>query len=117
MIQAQALLASRSVAGSNADNAVSTATVPAIANQHNYLLGVSADYSATVSAIKTITVTYTRDGSSTTYIVRWDFSNGAFPFSLPGVLKGDHSSAITVALEASGTGGTSGRVYAFYFTS
>lgn len=90
---------------SPADNATATATKAAIANQSHLAVGVEAQYDAAVSAIKTITL---KHGTTTWRTWQWDFANGAFLFSLPVALKGDLNEALSVELEASGTGGVSG---------
>lgn len=109
-IQAQVLISGDVTQSSDVNNATATATIAATAGVTQRLLGVSADYSATVSAIKTITIT-----AKKTLVFRWDFSNGAFHFALPAPLRGDLNTAVTVALEASGTGGITGRVTAYHF--
>lgn len=109
-IQAQALIAGDATQSSAVDNATATATIPATPGVIQRVLGVSADYSATVSSVKTITIT-----AEKTVVFRWDFTNGAFHFALPMALRGDINTAITVALEASGSGGTTGRVTAWHF--
>ena len=111
-IQAQALIAGDATQSSAVDNATATATIGATEGVTQRVLGVSADYSATVSAIKTITIT-----AKKTIVFRWDFTNGAFHFALPAALPGDVNTAVTVALEASGSGGTTGRVTAYHFAT
>lgn len=112
-INAQALLAGNVAASTDADNATATATVAATEGARHFALGVSADFSAAVSAIKTITI---KRGSTTLLVVRWDFANGPAILPLPGLLHGDHNEAISAELAASGSGGTTGRVYLFYFS-
>jgi hypothetical protein len=95
-----------------ADNATATASVSAIAQQKHIVLGCEAHYSAAVSLIKTVTL---KHGSTTWQTFRWDFTNGPFFFALPVALRGALNEAVSVELEASGTGGTSG--YASIYTA
>jgi len=95
-----------------ANNAIATATAAAVGDQRHIILGVEAHYGAAVSAIKTVTV---RSGTTVLQTFRWDFSNGPFFFSFPVALRGEVGGAVSVALEASGTGGTSG--YATIYTA
>lgn len=111
-IQAQVLLAARATQSSAADNATATATAEAIPGMTQRVLGVSADYSATVSSIKTVTVT-----GKDTVIYRWDFTNGPFHLALPLPVVGVLGATITVALEASGSGGVTGRATAYHFAN
>lgn len=48
--------------------------------------------------------------------IRWDFTNGPLIMALPGILRSAESEGISAELEASGTGGTTGRVQLFYFS-
>ena len=48
---------------------------------------------------------------------RWDFTAGPLYLSLPGALASDEAGSVSVELEASGTGGTTGRVQLFGFSS
>jgi hypothetical protein len=98
-------------ASSDVDNATATATVAAVDGVRHRHLGVITDYSAAVSAIKTITW---KVGSTTKAILRWDFAKGPFVGPVPGVVRGGVNEAISVELAASGTGGITGRVYLFY---
>lgn len=100
------------VQGSLADNATASATKPAIGSQRIFACGVAADYSATVAAIKTVTL---KLGTATKMIVRWNFANGPFVWSFPAMIHGDYNQAVSVELEASGTGGITGRATLFYF--
>ncbi len=111
-IQAQALISGDVTQSSAVDNATATATIAATPGVIQRVLGASADYSATVSAIKTVTIT-----AAKTTVFRWDFTNGPFHFALPAALPGALNTAVTVALEASGTGGTTGRVTAYHFAN
>ena len=111
-IQAQVLTAGTATQSSAVDNATATATIAATPGVIQRVLGVSADYSATVSAIKTITIT-----AKVTVVYRWDFTNGPFHLPLPGPIPGTMNTAVTVALEASGSGGTTGRVTAYHFAN
>ena len=111
-IQAQILVAGDVTQSSAVDNATATATIGATEGVIQRVVGVSADYSAAVSAIKTITIT-----AKKTVVFRWDFSNGGFYLALPVALPGVVNTAVTVALEASGSGGTTGRVTAYHFAN
>jgi hypothetical protein len=99
------------------DNATATATAAAIDGARHYVAGVIAQFSVAVAAIKNITITYTPEGttSAVSLVIPWDFSK-AFPaiIALPGIVHGKYNTAVTAALGASGTGGTTGRVYLFY---
>ena len=98
------LLRGRVVQSAAADDAIATATVAAIEGVTHLVLGVQAQYSLAVTAIKTITLTV--GGVATVF--RHDFTNGAFAYNFPVALGGDPNVAVTCALEASGTGGTNG---------
>lgn len=111
-IQAQVLTAGTATQSAAVDDATATATIAATPGVIQRVLGISADYSATVSAIKTITVV-----GKVTVVFRWDFTNGPFHVALPGPIPGTMNTAVTVALEASGAGGTTGRVTAYHFAN
>ncbi len=96
------------------DNGLATATMTAVAGQRRFVSGVEADYSAAVAAVKTVTLKF---GTTTKFIIRWDFSKGPCIFPFPAVQKGDYAQAASIELEASGTPGTTGRVTAFFFTA
>ena len=96
-----------------ADNATATVTRAAVGNVRHFIGGIAADYSAAVSAIKTITVTRVTNGTTVTLVYRWDFGKGPFLHNFPLMLHGDYNTAVSVALEASGTGGTTGRATIF----
>lgn len=113
-INSVALLNGKVTQSSAADNATATATAAAIERVRHGGLGVYADYSAAVSAIKTITV---KRGTTTLAVFRHDFAGGAFAYSFPCPVWSDYGEALSVELEASGTVGTSGRVALFHFTS
>lgn len=118
----QVFLAGQHAESTDADNATATATATAHSLAANasegqlILTGFSADYSAAVSAIKTITVTYTPPGAAATvdYVLRWDFSLGPAVIPLPGPITCARGTNATAALEASGTGGTTGKIHLFY---
>ena len=110
-IHAQLVLAGQVANSADADNAVATASVAGATGVRHFILGAVASYSQTVSAVKTITF---KRGATTLLQVRWDFSLGPAVIRLPGVLHGDYGEAVSVELEASGTGGTTGRVSLFY---
>ena len=119
----QVFLAGQHAESTDADNATATATATphssgsALAEGQLYLLGISADFSAAVSAIKAITVTYTPPGATVaiTYVLRWDFSLGPAVIPFPGVLACARGTTATAALAASGTGGVTGTIHLFYF--
>ena len=115
-INAQPLISGTDVQAS-ADNAIATATVPAIPAVQNFLVGFHADFDKAVALFKTVTVTRTVADATVTRIYNWDFTNGPFTLPLPGVVHGQPNSAITVALAASGTGATTGYITAYYFTN
>jgi hypothetical protein len=109
-IHAQALLAGN-VAQDSADNDVATATQAAVPNQEHYITGIYAEYDAAVELFKSITVTY----GGGTLVFNHDFTNGAFAFAFPSILKGGSGTAVSVALAASGSGGTTGKAMIFTF--
>ena len=112
MISAQALLAGKVTQSAAADDGTATVTVSAIEGQTHRMLGVSADYDAAVTAIKTITII---QGSTTLVVFKWDFTNGAFHFAFPAALAGVLGGAVSATLQASGTGGTDGRISLYHF--
>jgi hypothetical protein len=114
MINAEGILNGDVVDSGDANNAVATASKAATLAQRHFALGFFAAYSVAVALIKTITF---KRGSTTVFILRWDFSKGPCCLPLPSICHGDYNQAISVELEASGTGGTNGRVQLFYFTA
>ena len=112
MISAQALLAGKVTQSAAADDATATVAVSAIEGQTHRMLGVSADYDAAVTAIKTITII---QGSTTLLVFEWNFNNGAFHFAFPAAIKGVLGGAVSATLEASGTGSTFGRISLYHF--
>lgn len=118
----QVFLAGQHAESTDADNATATATATPHSSGDGqaigalFLLGISADFSAAVSAIKAITITYTPPGSASTvdYVLRWDFSLGPAVIPFPGVLACERGTTATAALAASGTGGTTGKIHLFY---
>ena len=117
----QAFLAGQHAESTDADNATATATATPHTSGDGatgalFLLGISADFSAAVSAIKAITVTYTPPGAAATvdYVLRWDFSLGPAVIPFPGVLSCARGTVATAALAASGTGGVTGTIHLFY---
>ena len=98
------------------DNATATATLVAPAGSRAAVLGCTASFSATVSAVKTITFTVPTVTGSKTVVVAWNFANGPAVIPLPGPLTLTAGSTATCALAASGAGGTTGRVGLFYAT-
>lgn len=114
-IQATALLNGSVLATStDEDNAPATATKAATGAVRHFITGFVADYSAAVSAIKTITV---KRGSTTLLTYRHDFGQGPAVIALPSPLHGDVNEAVSVELAASGTLGTTGRVHLLGFTA
>ncbi len=109
-IQAQILTSGTAVQSAAADNAIATATVPAITGMTQRLIGIWADYDVAENSIRSITVT-----GDVTLVFLWDFTDGSANIALPGPIRSALGGAITVALQASGTGSTSGRVIAFHF--
>ena len=97
----------------SADNATATLTKAATAGQRTFVGGIEAHYSATVSAIKTITMTRTVNGAPVTKVYKWDFAKGPFVHNFPLLVHGDYNTAVTFDLEASGTGGTIGTIAAW----
>ena len=116
-INAQILL-NGLVEKASADNAIATATAPAMTSQRNFALGVLASYDAAVALYKTITITYnTASGTTVTLVFDHDFTNGEFAFAFPVAVRGFENTLVSAALEASGTGGINGKVFLFYFVS
>jgi hypothetical protein len=107
MITAELLLNSRPVQGSTADNATASVSVAAVMNVRHHILGIEADYSAAVALVKTVTV---KINAVVVFVYRWDFSKGPFARNLPAPWHGDYNQAVSVELEASGTGAVTGRV-------
>ena len=114
MIQAQALLAGKVTQSSAADNGTATVTVSAIEGQTHFMLGVSADFDAAVTAIKAIAII---QGSTTLVTFQWDFTNGAFHFAFPAAMKGVLGGAVSATLAASGTPGLDGRISLYHFAN
>lgn len=86
------------------DNAEATATVTAgVGNQRIYITGVDAFFSvSTTSALLQL-----KDGSTTI----WEgYVHGRAEINFPSPLKGSMATAFSAVLEASGTGGTIGKV-------
>ena len=113
-VNAEVLLNAKVTQGSVADNATATATVSATGSTTHGILGVHADYSAAPAAgYKTITV---KKGSTTLVIFRHDFALGPAFYPLPSAVWGDAGGAVSAELEASGTGGVTGRIALFTFS-
>ena len=112
----QFILNSRVVDSGTADNATATATVAAGPGERAYLSGFIAAFSATVATVKNVTITYTPEGTSTSVsiVIPCTFTDQLAIVPLPGLVHADYAGDITVALAASGSGGVTGRVYAFY---
>lgn len=107
MALTEAMLNGSLVQSSDVDNDVATATASAIAAQRHFVGGINADYSAAVAAIRTVTLKF---GTTTIHVWRHDFTGGRFETSLPFAVHGDYNQAVSVELQASGSGGTTGRV-------
>lgn len=106
MIALELLLNGKPVQGSAADNATATVTVGATPAVRHFVCGIYADYSAAVALLKTVTLKF---GSATAFVWRWDFSKGPFLLNLALPFHGDYNEAVSVELEASGTGAVTGR--------
>lgn len=104
---------------SDADNATATATATphtnAGAKGRILATGFRADFSAAVTAIKAVTITFTDvNGTAQTEVYRWDFALGPAIVAFPGLLVGQPGVAIVATLAASGTGGTTGRISLYF---
>jgi len=106
---AEVLLNGDVIESAGADNAVATAAKAATMATRHFIGGIEANYSAAVSAIKTVTITRVVQGVTVTKTYRWDFAKGPFVHNFPLLIHGDYNTQVSVALEASGTGGTVGR--------
>lgn len=114
---ADTLLTTGNVADSGQqDNATATATLTAPAGSRCAVLGCVASFSATVSAVKTITFSIPTVTGTATVVVDWNFANGPAIVPLPGPVTVVAGGSATCALAASGTPGTKGRVGLFYNT-
>ncbi len=98
----------------SADNAVATITVAASSSLTKspvlkfYFHQIYADYDAAVALIRTVTVSYTLGGVAVTDVYHPNFTLDEF---LLGTMRhGDINTEVTVALQASGTGGITGFV-------
>lgn len=111
MLPTELLLNSRPFQGATADNATASASVAATLGVRHFLMAIEADYSAAVALVKTITV---KVNAVVVFVYRWDFSKGPFSRALPVPIHGDYNQAVSVELEASGTGGTTGRIGGMY---
>jgi hypothetical protein len=113
-VNAEVLLNAKVTQSSAADNATATATVAAIGGMTHGILGVHADYSAAPAAgFKTITL---KKGTTTLLVLRHDFSTGPAFYPLPAAVWGDFGGAVSAELQASGTGGVTGRIALFTFS-
>lgn len=112
-VQAQALLNGAPAQSATADNAIATVTLAAITGSRHLIGSIEADYSASVALIKTVTLKF---GGVSQFVWRWDFAKGPFARGLGFAVHGDYNQAVTVELEASGTGGVTGRVGVFKAT-
>lgn len=107
MIQAELLLNARPVQSGAVDNATATATAAAIANVRHFMCAIEADYSTSAPTNKTVTV---KVAGVAVFVFRWDFTKGPFARALAVPIHGGYNEAVSVELEASGTGGVTGRV-------
>jgi hypothetical protein len=105
---AEVLLNGDVLESSAADNATATIAKAATAATRHFIGGIEAHYSAAVSALKNITVTRVVGGATVTKTYRWDFARGPFVHNFPLLVHGDYNTQVSVALEASGTGGITG---------
>jgi hypothetical protein len=103
--QTAPLLRGSATQSAAADNATATATKAATAAVKRLILGVEAQYDIGVAAIRTLTLNV---AGSEVKNWEWDFTNGPFLFMFPVALKTEINEAVTLVLEASGSGGTSG---------
>ena len=71
--------------------------------------GTGGNPATTTNYVDTTAIVLTTLGAA----ARWDFSNGPYYRALPAVLPSDLDQAYAIELEASGTGGTTGRVTAW----
>lgn len=99
-----------------ADNATATASLTAPAGSRCAVLGCTASFSATVSAVKAITFSIPAVTGTVTIVVNWNFANGPAIVPLPGPMTVVAGGTATCTLAASGAGGTTGRVAMFYST-
>lgn len=106
-VQSELLLNGRAVQSDVADNATATATLAAVVGVRHAIVGIDADYSTSAPTNKTITLKF---GGVAKFVWRWDFTKGPFVRNLPVPWHPDYNQAVTVELEASGTGGVTGRV-------
>lgn len=114
-VRDQVLLAGLAISSGAVDNATATATATPAATGGKEgqftLFGFTAFFSATVSAFKSVTLSYTEPGGTARSIVfPWDFTAGALVVAFPGPITCQRGSVATAALTASGTGGTTGTV-------
>lgn len=102
-----------------ADNATSTVTIAATPGSQHVLTGVHVTYSVAVAAKKVFTLTYVKPGAITTstYVVELDYNlSRAQSYAFPGVIRCEVETEVSIALAASGTGGTTGKVAALGFS-
>lgn len=107
-VQPELLLNARLVQSTAVDNAIATVTIAAVPNIRHFISGIDADYSVTLGAgvIKTITL---KVSGVAIAVWRWDYSKGPFSRNFPVPLHSGYNEAVTVEIEASGTGGQTGR--------
>ena len=104
-VQTAPLLRGSATQATAADNATATATLAATTGVKRLILGVEAQYDVAVAAIRTLTLNV---AAVEVKNWEWDFSNGPFLFMFPAALHTDVNEAVTLVLEASGAGSTSG---------
>lgn len=94
----------------DADNAVATVALAAVAAQRHFLGGIEAHYTPAVAAVKSITITRVPSSGVGTVVkvYKWDFAKGPFVHNFPLLVHGHYNTTVIVALEASGTPGTIG---------
>lgn len=114
-VRDQVLLSGLAISSGAVDDATATATAtPATAGGKEgqfTLFGFTAFYSATVSAFKSVTLDYTEPGGTArTIVYPWDFTAGGLVVGFPVPITCQRGTVATAALDASGTGGTSGTV-------
>jgi hypothetical protein len=109
VIQTDLILNGRPVQSGAVDNGLATATAAAIGNIRHFVCGIDADYSVTLGAGVLKTVTLKINGVAV-FVWRWEFNKGPFMRNIAVPFHGDYNQPVSVELEASGTGGTTGRV-------
>lgn len=106
-VQAELARNGEGVQSAAVDNATATASKAAAGGVQHAIMGIDADYSPAVAALRTITLKF---GTAAKFVWRWDFAKGPFVRNLPVPWHAGEEEAVSVELEASGTPGTTGRV-------